>query len=89
MSGGNGADCGIGSAQRLLGISLGVHATHRFGWPAIFPNSPRKIVEVVKVWIERKRSRDLLASLDERQLKDFGATRIDVIRETRKPFWRA
>jgi uncharacterized protein YjiS (DUF1127 family) len=30
-----------------------------------------------------------LAKFDERQLKDIGISRIDALREVRKPFWRA
>lgn len=39
-------------------------------------------------WIERARQRHALATLDERDLRDIGITRIDAKREADKPFWR-
>lgn len=35
----------------------------------------------------RYQSRRHLAELDDRALKDIGLTRLDVVRETDKPFW--
>ncbi len=37
---------------------------------------------------ERRRSRQLLAELDRRQLSDIGVSRGDALIEARKPFWR-
>jgi uncharacterized protein YjiS (DUF1127 family) len=39
-------------------------------------------------WLERGRSRRLLARLDDRMLHDIGLSRADVERESGKPFWR-
>jgi uncharacterized protein YjiS (DUF1127 family) len=39
-------------------------------------------------WLERGRSRRLLARLDDRMLHDIGLSRADVERESSKPFWR-
>ena len=39
-------------------------------------------------WIERRRQRKALASLDDHQLRDIGITRLDAARECEKPFWR-
>lgn len=41
------------------------------------------------VWFARMEERRQLAQLDERMLKDFGATRDEVAAEVRKPFWVA
>jgi uncharacterized protein YjiS (DUF1127 family) len=42
----------------------------------------------VAEWRRRARSRRELAMLCNRCLRDFGATRYNVDREVRKPFWR-
>jgi uncharacterized protein YjiS (DUF1127 family) len=39
-------------------------------------------------WMQRMRSRETLAGLDERMLKDIGMTRAEITWETDKPFWR-
>jgi uncharacterized protein YjiS (DUF1127 family) len=39
-------------------------------------------------WLERGRSRRLLARLDDRMLHDIALSRADVEREAGKPFWR-
>jgi uncharacterized protein YjiS (DUF1127 family) len=38
--------------------------------------------------IERGRQRRALVRLDDRLLRDIGLTRLDVLQETAKPFWR-
>ncbi len=40
-------------------------------------------------WIERSRSRRVLASLDDRLLGDLGLSRTQADTEARRPFWRA
>ena len=60
------------------------------------PSSPRPTVRrlfeqwraVIAEWRRRARSRRELAVLGDRCLRDMGATRYDVDREVRKPFWR-
>jgi uncharacterized protein YjiS (DUF1127 family) len=47
-----------------------------------------RVVETVLEWQDRARMRQALLHLDERLLKDMGLNRIDVVRETEKPFWR-
>ena len=39
-------------------------------------------------YIERRRERQALLRLDDRMLRDIGLTRVDVMREADKPFWR-
>ncbi len=46
-------------------------------------------LRVVLVWHERTRQRRALASLDDHLLRDIGLSRAEVVREARKPFWRA
>ncbi len=43
----------------------------------------------IRAWRERARKRHLLASLDDRMLRDIGLTRAEVMSEASKPFWRA
>jgi uncharacterized protein YjiS (DUF1127 family) len=39
-------------------------------------------------WRRRARSRAELARLDDRMLRDIGVTRVEVLHEIGKPFWR-
>jgi uncharacterized protein YjiS (DUF1127 family) len=45
-------------------------------------------VEIVRLWRRRVEERRQLAEMDERDRRDLGLTRVDVIREINKPFWR-
>ena len=38
-------------------------------------------------WVEKERSRQALAKLDDRMLDDIGLSRADVADEIEKPFW--
>ncbi|HYM31766.1 MAG TPA: DUF1127 domain-containing protein [Candidatus Cybelea sp.] len=44
---------------------------------------------LIKTWAQRIRERDELAAMNERELRDIGITRTDVVAELDKPFWRA
>jgi uncharacterized protein YjiS (DUF1127 family) len=46
------------------------------------------LVDQILAWQERARQRHMLGTFDERQLRDVGLTRADVVRESEKPFWR-
>ena len=46
------------------------------------------VLDTLLVWQERSRQRHALARLDDRMLRDIGASRADVERECAKPFWR-
>lgn len=46
------------------------------------------LVATVRLWRQRKRTRQLLAAFDDRMLKDIGITRCELQREITKPFWR-
>jgi len=39
-------------------------------------------------WLRRIRERADMASMTEREMRDAGLTRYDVVRECSKPFWR-
>jgi uncharacterized protein YjiS (DUF1127 family) len=45
-------------------------------------------IPTVALWLERGRSRRVLAMLDDHQLRDIGISRADALRESAKPFWR-
>ena len=54
--------------------------------PRIYPIAAAR--RLVSTWIERVHQRRALASLDDRLLRDIGITRVDAVREAKKPFWR-
>jgi len=45
-------------------------------------------IAIVALWLERGRSRRVLATLDDHQLRDIGISRADAQLESEKPFWR-
>lgn len=47
-----------------------------------------RAVCAVEVWRERARQRRMLATLDDRMLKDIGLTRLSARTETAKRFWQ-
>jgi len=48
-----------------------------------------RTAERISVWHDRNSGRRALDSLNDRTLHDIGISRVDVIRESMKPFWRA
>jgi uncharacterized protein YjiS (DUF1127 family) len=46
------------------------------------------IVATAVLWLERGRSRRVLGTLDDHQLRDIGVTRAEARLESAKPFWR-
>jgi uncharacterized protein YjiS (DUF1127 family) len=52
------------------------------------PSLRKRLVETVREWRRRARSRRALMELDDRELWDIHVTRVDGEREARKPFWR-
>jgi uncharacterized protein YjiS (DUF1127 family) len=48
-------------------------------------------LSLLKVWVQRSRERNDLTELlnNDRLLNDIGVSRLDAIREARKPFWRS
>lgn len=47
-----------------------------------------RVVDTVLYWHERMKSRRMLASLDERMLRDVGLDQATAQREADRPFWR-
>lgn len=47
-----------------------------------------RTLDLLVGWQERAQQRYMLASLDDRNLRDMGISRADVAQETSKPFWR-
>jgi len=46
------------------------------------------LVEVIEVWLERRRQRRGLLELNDHMLKDIGLSRADAVGEASKPFWQ-
>jgi uncharacterized protein YjiS (DUF1127 family) len=44
---------------------------------------------IIGIWVDRTNRRRQLARMSERQIKDIGATRSDVVIEINKRFWEA
>lgn len=44
---------------------------------------------LLSLWRQRWHGRYELAAMNDRELRDLGVKRSDVLRETAKPFWRA
>jgi uncharacterized protein YjiS (DUF1127 family) len=50
--------------------------------------SAQSLALVVSSWLERARTRRVLAELDEHLLRDIGRTSIEAQRESARPFWK-
>ena len=48
----------------------------------------RRVLQTLRQWRHRSRSRAELAALDDRMLRDIGVTRAEAWCEAAKPFWR-
>jgi uncharacterized protein YjiS (DUF1127 family) len=49
---------------------------------------PHSVLDLLRTWIQRSRSRQQLGRLTERDLHDVGLSRSDQLYEIEKPFWR-
>lgn len=56
--------------------------------PAIGLPPLRRVVLLLRLWQQRTRTRQQLASLDDHQLADIGVSRSERMEELEKPFWR-
>jgi uncharacterized protein YjiS (DUF1127 family) len=62
-------------------VSVGRGATAR-------PSAAVRLADSLVGWLQRARSRRVLAQMDERMLHDIGITRDAALSEHAKPFWR-
>jgi uncharacterized protein YjiS (DUF1127 family) len=53
--------------------------------PSLWPS----LLAIPKAWRERTRGRRILADMNERELRDLGLSRSQVVLEAHKPFWRS
>jgi uncharacterized protein YjiS (DUF1127 family) len=44
---------------------------------------------LLEAWSQRSRERRMLATMEDRDLRDFGLSRYDAVIEWNKPFWRS
>ena len=56
--------------------------------PALGVPSLRRVLQLLRHWQQRARTRRQLAMLDDRQLADIGISRSQRLDEVDKPFWR-
>jgi uncharacterized protein YjiS (DUF1127 family) len=47
-----------------------------------------RVVAVIEMVMERRRSRHVLLEMSDEQLKDIGLCRSEAYREANRPFWR-
>lgn len=66
--------------ERLDGVSLR---------RPLRPEKQQHFRELVRQWWRRRRTRTMLAQMDDYLLKDIGLTRADAQQEADRPFWRA
>jgi uncharacterized protein YjiS (DUF1127 family)/predicted MFS family arabinose efflux permease len=67
-----------------LAISIGLSA----GFLRVLDRAPSGVGSTLREWRRRKIGRAVLASFDERVLRDIGLTRAEADQEITKPFWR-
>ena len=66
------------------------YATHSLPHPRRFTGGELFVwASVFRTWLQGNRQRRALAELDDRMLRDIGATRSQAQRETERPFWSA
>ena len=49
----------------------------------------KRCLTLLLVWEQRLKVRDTLEGMPESRLRDIGLTRVQTMREARKPFWQA
>jgi uncharacterized protein YjiS (DUF1127 family) len=74
------ADHGFAPTVPLLGAQGWIHA------PA--SDEPAGLVELLREWLHRSRTRSDIAELDDHLLRDIGLSRESVLAESRKRFWQ-
>lgn len=60
-------------------------------WPQLreFAAKTRIVLQILDLWLERRRTRDELSDLSPEQLRDVGLNPVTIRREIEKPFWIA
>jgi uncharacterized protein YjiS (DUF1127 family) len=61
---------------------------HSLHWVPTLLEAPVRLIDTSLGWLYRARSRRMLASLDDRMLRDIGIDRARADGEAGKPFWR-
>jgi uncharacterized protein YjiS (DUF1127 family) len=56
--------------------------------PVTVASRAMSLLRYILTWSERVRQRRALMALDDWALKDIGLSRVDVLRESGKPFWQ-
>ena len=77
---------GRDASPRAVRRDLSLRSTHR---TSVLLAAVRRVLRVLSVWQKHAAGRSVLASLDDRLLRDMGLTRTDVGQDLMKPFWRA
>jgi uncharacterized protein YjiS (DUF1127 family) len=53
-----------------------------------FADARSRIVETIAVWCDRSKKRRQLARFTPAEMRDLAISRLDVLHEINKPFWR-
>ncbi len=56
--------------------------------PSPHPTAMARLQALFRLWHRRIRERRAMAEFTDRDLRDIGVTRVDVLNELAKPFWR-
>ena len=73
-----------------MAIAFHLHDVAPFAHPTLSLGELwRRLEAVLNLWRDRAVTRQQLAEMDDRLLKDIGLTRLDAEREYSKPFWRS
>jgi uncharacterized protein YjiS (DUF1127 family) len=67
----------------LRNLTAGTAAVDRVG-----PSQSGQLRALAATWLQRRRSRNGLAQLDDRLLRDIGLTRAEAFAEAATPFWK-
>ena len=71
----------------MASTQLHAHSHHGLGQAGRGRNWFDHVIKRIALWQAVARERRHLQSLDAHMLKDLGLTRVDVMRETERPFW--
>ncbi len=60
-----------------------------FKFKYLFISVLKRIIKIISVWHWRYTQRRQLANLSDNMLKDIGVSRVDAIKVSSRPFWKA